>query len=158
VSWDRCATKGNSPHGPLFHVQATQTLMQVVLPHCALFLLLASTPFTRRSAALHSAAALHLSLRHSSLAPFIPPHGQLPLVEHPQNYRSSSSSLSNWAVISYPGSSPRRAAVAIREATNPGRGTATRNHLLVEQNSYRSPSHFVTYIRHPSSYYSANCA
>jgi hypothetical protein len=91
------------------------------------------------------------SLRRPSLPPFIPPHRQPPFVEH---------QLVQLGENSYPGSSPRRAAVAIREATNPSteRRTATRNHLLVEQNSYRSPSHSVTYIRHPSSYYSANCA
>jgi hypothetical protein len=90
-------------------------------------------------------------LRRSSFPPFIPPHRQLPFVER---------QLLLLGGNSYHGSSPRRAAVAICDATNPAtdRRTATRNHILVEENSYRSRSHSVTYIRHPSSFYPANSA
>jgi hypothetical protein len=50
---------------------------------------------------------------------------------------------------SYPVSSPRRAAVAICEVANPSteRRTATYDHLLIERNSYRSPSHSPSHIR-----------
>jgi hypothetical protein len=108
------------------------------------------SPFTSPPLTHHSAAP-HPPLRHSSLPPFVSPHGQPPLVEL---------QLVRLGENSYPGSSPRRAAVAIREVANPSTEcrTATRDHLLVEQSSYRSPSHSDTYIRHPSSYYSANCA
>jgi hypothetical protein len=90
-------------------------------------------------------------LRHSSLPPVVPPHGQPPLVEL---------QLVQLRENSYPASSPRRAAVAIREVANPSteRRTATYDHLLIEQNSYRSRSHSVTYIRRPSSYHSVNYA
>jgi hypothetical protein len=83
--------------------------------------------------------------------PFTPPHGLPPLVEL---------QLVQLGESSHPASSPRRAAVAIREAADHSteRRTSTRVHLLVEQNSYRSRSHSVTYVRHPSSYYPANCA
>jgi hypothetical protein len=108
------------------------------------------SPFTPPPLTHHS-AALRPPLRHSSLPPFVPPHGQPPLVEL---------QLVQLRENSYPVSSPRRAAVAIREVANPSteRRTATYDHLLIERNSYRSRSHSVTYIRHPSSYYSANYA
>jgi hypothetical protein len=103
-------------------------------------------PFTLHSAAVHS-AVLHSRpfLRRSSLPPFIPPHGQPPLVEL---------RLLQLGENSYAGSSPCGPATPLREATNPSteRRTATSNLLFVEQNSYRSPPHSVTYIRHPSSY------
>jgi hypothetical protein len=108
------------------------------------------SPFTPPPLTHHS-AALRPPLRHSSLPPVVPPHGQPPLVEL---------QLVQLRENSYPVSSPRRAAVAIREVANPSteRRTATYDHLLIERNSYRSRSHSVTYIRHPSSYYSANYA
>jgi hypothetical protein len=104
-----------------------------------------SSPLT-----LHS-TALHPSLRRSSLPPFIPPHGQARLVEL---------QFVQLGENSYPRSSPRRAIFAICEANYPSteHRTVTRNLPLVEQNSYRSRSHPITYIRHPSSYYSLNWA
>jgi hypothetical protein len=101
-----------------------------------------------RSAALLHSAALRPPLLHSSLPPFVPPHGQPPLVEL---------QLIQLRENSYPVSSPRRAAVAIREVANPSteRRTATYDHHLIERNSYRSCSHSVTSISHPRSYYSA---
>jgi hypothetical protein len=99
----------------------------------------------------HHSAALRPPLRHSSLPPFVPQHGQPPLVEL---------QLVQLGEISYPVSSRRQAAVAIREVANPSteRRTATYDHLPIQRNSYRSRSHSVTYIRHVSSYYSASYA
>jgi hypothetical protein len=120
-------------------------------------------PFTHRSAApqlslrracitppplTNHSVTLDPSLQHSSLPPFIPPHGQPPLIE-PQLVQLSKNSN--------PGPFPRRATVAIRQVANPSieHRTAARDHLLVEQNSDRSPSRCVTHIRHPSNNYSA---
>jgi hypothetical protein len=85
-------------------------------------------PFTRHCAALHSSL-----LRPSSVTP---PHRQLLLVELQPVQLSE-----HRYPVSY-----RGPAVAIREVkllTNPSteRRTATGNHLLVEQNFKRSPSH-----------------
>jgi hypothetical protein len=101
------------------------------------------------SSANHRCADAHATL-HSSLSfptPFTPPHGLPPLVVQ-------------LGESIYPASSPPRASVAIREAADHSteRRTSTRVRLLVEQNSYRSRSHSVTYVRHPSSYYPAYCA
>jgi hypothetical protein len=91
-------------------------------------------PFTlnftlaRYSAALHS----HLSFRRTD------------------NLSLSSSSSCNRERTA----TPDLLLVDLREATNLSteRRTATCNLRLVEQNSYRSRSHSITYIRHPSSY------
>jgi hypothetical protein len=108
------------------------------------------SPFTPPPLTHHS-AALRPPLRHSSLPPVVPPHGQPPLVEL---------QLVQPRENSYPISSPRRAAVAIRDVANPRTEprTATYDHLLIEPNSFRSPPHSVTSIPHPPSYYSANYA
>jgi hypothetical protein len=89
----------------------------------------------------HRSAALRPPLCQSLLPLVVPPHGQPPLVEL---------QLIQLRENSYP-VPPRRAAVAIREVGNPSteRRTATYDHLLIERNSYRSPSYSVTYIRRP---------
>jgi hypothetical protein len=126
------------------------------------------SPFTPPPLTDHSAAH-RPPLRHSPLLPVVPRHGQPPLVElQLVQLRENSYAVSTprraparpTTREQLPRILPRRAAVAILEVANPSteRRTATYDHLLIERNSYRSPSHSVTYIRHPSSYYSANYA
>jgi hypothetical protein len=100
-------------------------------------------------AALHSTALYSgPAICHSSLPALIPTHRERPFVEL-QLVQQGENSDPAFSL---------RATVAIREATNPSteRRTATCNHLLVEQNSYQSPSLSVTDIRHAASYYSDN--
>jgi hypothetical protein len=134
-------------------------LARIRRPQRILAALTRPPPFTLHSTALHS------SLRRSSFPLCTPPPFTPPLFT--PALRSAARTISPRRAPGRPTGREQlpwifssRTAVAIREATNPSteRRTATRNLLLVEQNSYRSPSHSVTYIRHPSSYHSANCA
>jgi hypothetical protein len=149
-SHDRSFYSGSVVAGKILSVVVRSTLAtrelsssRIRRPQRISAALMRPPPFLLRSAGLHP------PLRHPSVPPIVPPHGQPSLVE-----------LQLVQPRENPVSSPRRAAVAIREVANPSteRRTATYDHLLIEGNSDRSRSHYVTSIPHPPSYYSANYA